>query len=259
VLDGMTDPRTLRVIPLNEAGEASGPLLVCLPGLLCPPEIFTEALRAAGLRGVGLAWLEGRGPFELAAVAARVRQAIAGLGPVVLVGHSMGMPIAVLAALGDADDGSDRIRGLVLANSGANTRGHGDIAPFVERVRTAWGPALWKAFVFRCLGGPVPEALLERMRGYPAGIDPVAVIEALTSQQRLDLLPVLSRLGGLPVAVVGGLRDPARPREHAEQLAAAVPGATLTLLDSGHTPCAEMPEAFAAVLRELVARCRRRA
>lgn len=245
----------LRAVPLNEAADGDGPLPVCLPGLLCPPEIFGDALRAAGLRGIGLAWLEGPGPFGLEAVAQRVREAIAGLGPVVLVGHSMGMPIAVLAALGEIDAGSDRVRGLVLANSGANTRGHGDIEPFVRRVQTAWGPSLWDAFVTRCLGGPVPDPLRERMRAYPAGIDPASPIEAIRSQQRLDLLPVLHRLAGRPVAVVGGLRDPARPREHAEQLAAAVPGASLHLFDSGHTPCAEQPEAFGAVLRELVARC----
>lgn len=245
----------MRTVVLNDAA-ASVPLPVCLPGLLCPPEIFADALREAGLRGVGLAWLEGPGPFELEAVAERVREAIAGLGPVVLVGHSMGMPIAVLAALGELDAGSDRVRGLVLANSGANMRGHGDIEGFVGRVRTAWGPRFWDAFVDRCLGGPVPDALRERMRAYPAGIDPASSIEAIRSQQRLDLLPVLHRLADLPVAVVGGLRDPARPREHAERLAAAVPGASLHLFDSGHTPCAEMPAAFATVLRGLFDRCR---
>jgi pimeloyl-ACP methyl ester carboxylesterase len=245
----------MRTLPLGTPG-GDAPVLACLPGLLCPPEVFADAVARTGHAAVGLAWLEGEGPFGLEAIAARVLDALRGRGPTVLVGHSMGVPIAVLAALADRARAAPQVRGLVLANSGPDTRGHGDIDTFVERIRTQWGPATWDAFVVRCLGGPVPEALRERMRAYPPGIAPQSAIDAIRSQQRLDLGPLLPGLAGLPVAVVGGLRDPARPPAHARALAAA-PGASLHLLDTGHTSCAERPEAFAAILREVAARASR--
>jgi 3-oxoadipate enol-lactonase len=168
---------------------------------------------------------------------------------VILVGHSLGTPLAVLAALREMATGSSRIAGLVLSNSGANTRGHGDADRLIERMRAEWGPSFWDAFVARCFHRRPQGALLDAVRTYPARLNKEAVIEAIRSQQATDLLPVLGELSAVPVAVVHGEHDPARTLDHARELRQAIPGANLHVLDTGHTSCAEDPDAFAAIIR----------
>ena len=63
---------------------------------------------------------------------------------------------------------------------------------------------------------------------------------------------MLPRMRGIaaPTMIVWGERDAIVPREHAEQAAAAIPGASLHWLPGcGHTPAEEQPEALATLLR----------
>jgi pimeloyl-ACP methyl ester carboxylesterase len=101
--------------------------------------VFETAALLSGLPAIGLGWLEGNGPHDLDSIASRVSNAIADLPSVILVGHSLGTSIAMLVALQQLQSGSTRIKGLVLSNSGANTRGHGDIAKLVEWIGHDWG------------------------------------------------------------------------------------------------------------------------
>lgn len=68
---------------------------------------------------------------------------------------------------------------------------------------------------------------------------------------KTDLLPSLATLGGIPTAVVHGTSDPARTLTHAQELAGAIPDATLHVVDTGHTSCAEDPLLFGAILRDV--------
>ncbi|MFB9840221.1 alpha/beta fold hydrolase, partial [Actinoallomurus acaciae] len=61
---------------------------------------------------------------------------------------------------------------------------------------------------------------------------------------------------GCPVTVLHGRRDPTRTPDQARELAAAIPGARLRLLDTGHTPVYEDPDGVAAELLALLARRR---
>jgi 3-oxoadipate enol-lactonase len=233
---------------LND-GDPSLPTLVCIPGAMCSPRVFAACARASGMHAIALNWLETEGPHDLDSIAARIVATIADRPRVILTGHSLGTPLAVLTALRDPA----RVAGLVLSNSGANTKGHGDVDGIVKRIRDAWGPAFWDAFVTRCFHRRPEGPLLDEVLGYPARVSQDAVIEAIRSQQATDLLPVLGALDR-PTAVVHGEHDSARTLAHARELTDAIAGARLHVLDTGHTSCAEAPDAFAAIVREVAAR-----
>jgi len=52
-----------------------------------------------------------------------------------------------------------------------------------------------------------------------------------------------------PTLVIGGTTDPSTPPDQASALAAAIPGARLSLLDCAHLSNIEQPDAFTAALR----------
>lgn len=55
----------------------------------------------------------------------------------------------------------------------------------------------------------------------------------------------------MPVSIVHGRFDPVRTADGAEAMAAAVPDASLHLVDAGHSPMYEKPAAVAESLEEL--------
>ncbi len=216
---------------------------------MCSPLVYEQCAVTSGLKAQALAWLEDDGPFDLNSIANRIVDAISDDEDVILVGHSLGTPLAVLAALKAFARGTRIVKGLVLSNSGANTKGHGDAEAIVRRIREDWGTAMWDAFVGRCFH-TLPEAqLLDEIRAYPARLQSRAVAGAIQSQMETDLLPLLGELPRMPVAVVHGQYDVARSLSHASELTAAISGAVLHVLPTGHTSCAEDTTAFAEIMR----------
>ena len=233
-------------------GPKERPTLVFLPGALIPPDALAPVAKIVKLRTVGLGWLEGPGPHDLHSVAARVADLLRGAEPTVLIGHSVGTPIAALAAAIDLHSTKPSVVGLVLSNSGANTKGHGDIESVIARVLQTWGPSLWKAMTERSLGGVCPAELLDSFLTYPRRVTAEATAESLRSLQQTDLTSMLHELSSLPTAVVHGSRDPARTLSHAQSLSHGIPGSRLVVLETGHTSCVEAPDAFAEVIRSVV-------
>lgn len=76
------------------------------------------------------------GPWELDIIGERVLELIVqlGLGPVILCGYSSGGVIALSAALRDEEG---RINGLMISNTGANTKGHSD-PNLPNQIRDHW-------------------------------------------------------------------------------------------------------------------------
>ncbi|POR51082.1 alpha/beta hydrolase family protein [Paraburkholderia eburnea] len=124
----------MRIVPLA-TGDSKFPTLVCLPGAMCSPFVYKQCAVTSGLKAEALAWLEDDGPFDLNSIANRIVDAISDDEAVILVGHSLGTPLAVLAALKAFARGKRTVKGLVLSNSGANTKGHGDAEAIVRRIR----------------------------------------------------------------------------------------------------------------------------
>jgi pimeloyl-ACP methyl ester carboxylesterase len=80
----------------------AGPVLVALPGTLCPPGVF-EPLAAAlepDLRVDPVSWLTWPGPWDIPALAGRLADHIEATwgGPVLVCGHSTGGAIALQLA-----------------------------------------------------------------------------------------------------------------------------------------------------------------
>ena len=70
----------------------------------------------------------------------------------------------------------------------------------------------------------------------------------------MDLRPVLGAIGA-PTLVVAGAQDPATPPEHAELIAAAIPGARLAVLDrAAHLATVEQPDRAGSLLLEHLGR-----
>ncbi len=233
-------------------GPKNRPTLVFLPGALIPPNAIAPVTRIVKLRAIGVGWLEGAGPHDLHSVAARVAILLRELGPTVLIGHSVGTPIAALAAAIDLRSTKRNVVGLVLSNSGANTKGHGAVESVIERVLQTWGPPLWKAMTERSLGSVCPTELVDSFMTYPRRVTAEATAESLVSLQQTDLTCMLSELSSLPTAVVHGSRDPARTLSHAQSLSNGIAGSRLVALETGHTSCVEAPEEFAKVIRAVV-------
>lgn len=233
-------------------GPKNRPTLAFLPGALIPPNAIAPVTRIVKLRAVGVGWLEGADPHDLHSVAARVANLLRELGPTVLMGHSVGTPIAALAASIDLRSPKPNVVGLVLSNSGANTKGHGDVESVIERVSQTWGPPLWKAMAERSLGRVCPAELVDSFMTYPRRITAEATVQSLRSLQQTDLTSMLNELSAIPTAVVHGNRDPARTLSHAQSLCNGILGSRLVVLETGHTSCVEAPDDFAKIIHAVV-------
>lgn len=79
-------------------------------------------------------------------------------------------------------------------------------------------------------------------RGY------IATCEALARLDTRAFLPRITR----PTHVIAGRLDKSTPPSAAEAIVAAIPGARLSLLDAAHISNVEQPEAFTAILRDVL-------
>jgi pimeloyl-ACP methyl ester carboxylesterase len=221
---------------------------VLIPGLLCSAEVFEPQVAALWPRGpvTVASTLEGESIPRIAAATlahAPPRFAVAGL--------SMGGRVA----LEIARQAPGRVLGLALLGASARPDTPAQVRQrraLVERARTGD----FDSFVAELLGGvlhpdrrhdPALRALNVRM-GRAVGPDGFArQTEALIA--RPDPRPDLAEIR-VPTVILVGDSDPLTPRECADELAAAIPGARLVVIPRcGHGSTRERPE---AVCRELL-------
>jgi 3-oxoadipate enol-lactonase len=166
------------------------------------------------------------------------------LGPVVLVGGSMGGVVAQHVTLRHPS----RVGRLLLVATGAVM---GDPAAGLARADAVAGATWDAAAVAPIVSGffrePPPPPRLEEYRRIAGEASQEAAVEAARSNA---LSNTLERLGQIrvPTLIVQGRHDRARTPQHGALMRDRIPGARLEILErSGHTPQLEEPEAFHAL------------
>jgi pimeloyl-ACP methyl ester carboxylesterase len=238
---------------------SADPVLVALPGTMCTPAVFEPLTRAlAGQVTVDpVSWLTEPGPWDIPSIAERVADHVSRRwkSPVLVCGHSTGGAIALQLAISHPA----AVAGLVLVDTGAHMRGHGDVDATLERIRTGWGEELRAAVLDRSFLIPPAPEVRAGFLAWAAALDQQAVYDVLASQRDLDLTGELGTITQ-PSVVVHGRYDRARPPGQGRELAASLPDAEFRLVEeAGHTPVYETPDAVAAAVRDVLERVRRRA
>lgn len=177
--------------------------------------------------------------------------------------HVMGTSLGGMVAQHLALEHRDRIASLVLASTTAvgmraappwRMLGAGALRPLVGQKR-AWellAPALYAPETLEGRPALVEEDLrAEQLQ------DPVTVAAQLVAAAGHDTRPRLGELAGLGVTILHGAQDAVMPPARAHELAAAIPGARLVIIEGcGHMMTTDAEVASAAAVLEHVARHR---
>lgn len=152
------------------------------------------------------------------------------LGPVVLVGHSMGSAVAMELALASPPLARGQIHGVILISAGARLRVLPAILAAQEEAASAAPP------------GALDEG----------GCPPATTLADWRAVDRFDHLHDAAAIS-VPTRILVGSEDVLTPPKYAAWLAARVPGAVVEVVEgAGHMLPVEHPDRVAAALRAAV-------
>lgn len=165
-----------------------------------------------------------------------------GLGRATLVAESAGAAVVLSAAAARPE----RVEDLVLVDALVPSDRPGDDDPFVQALRADYA-ATAAAFVDACAPDPAHDRIrhwgrriLARSSAEPA----IALLRADVPDPPLDLATI-----AVPTLLIHCVGDAISPVEGARELAAALPHATLTVLDGAeHVPTMTRPAEIAALI-----------
>ena len=244
-----------------EQGEPGGEPVVFLHGytdswwsfsrllpLLAGEQYHTYALDQRG-HGDSERPESGYAPDDLAADVVAFLDAV-GVPRATLVGHCMGGFVAARVAA----TYPERVARLVLLNS-AVTPANDATLGLQEEIRTLRDPVPAE-FAIEFQSGtvylPVPEAFFERVVAESLKLPSRVWRSVLDGLLAADSGDHLGRIAA-PTLILGGEHDAIYPPENQQQLAAAIPGARVTIYpETGHTPHWERPERVAGELDAFV-------
>ena len=225
------------------------PTVLFIPGGLTSPEIFKYIYVRKEFQYGMVDWGMSEGPWTIDCIGKRVSEYITkkDLGPTVLVGYSQGGVIAMCSAL----TGNEMIAGLMLSNTGANTKNHGD-PNFPQKILDLWGkPELIEPFLARRFSKTIDPEIKKLLLEYINKLDKQVAYESAYSLRQLD---ISDRLGEIkcPVYIVHGIDDTSRTIMHAQQLKDGIPNSKLVFLPGGHTIFIENRDGWMKEFNELL-------
>lgn len=224
----------------------AGAVLVALPGGGCSPHVF-DAVQLPGIAMQAIDWAGAPGPRDPQSVADRLSLAIAQrAAPTALVGHSAGAAVAALVAA----NARAPLSALILTNTGVHSRAHGD-PTLPQRVREGWDAAAQQAFLRSCFDRLPEPGLWRLLCDYLAQLPAAVFLEVIEGLRGTDLSEALPRIS-VPTLIVHGEFDHRRRVADAQQLAQAIPGASLVLVPGGHTPMVDCPEHYSQAIRSFL-------
>jgi 3-oxoadipate enol-lactonase len=238
--------------------KAGRPLLLLHPWFGCAaffdpvrPVVTDNRVIAVDLYSPAVGdWRELAAPEPLAAAVVEVLEQETDR-PAVVIGNSMGGILAQLVAL----TRPDLVEKLIIVGTGARNTGlHSKfserLAAWLAKPDSAQLPAFTRGLVVpRAAGHWAVAACVERL----ARVDPDYIAAVPRATLGLDLR---SRLAGVtaPTLVIRGELDTIRTREHAEELAASIPGArAVEIRGAGHSPMVDSTDEFNALAAEFLA------
>lgn len=172
--------------------------------------------------------------------------------------HLVGLSMGGYVALAYAELFGQRMESLVLSNTKATAdtdaarEGRDAVA---ERVVTEGVGPLAADLSAALMTEKASLTARARFRSMAEGLSYESYVGALAGMRdRVDRTAVLSEIQ-VPTTVITGAEDSLMPLEGAEALAAAIPGAELTVIDGcGHLPPLEAPDAMSDALVDHFAR-----
>lgn len=253
------------------AGEGQ-PTLVLIHGFGATLQTWDDVLPALeathpilrlDLKGFGQSGRPEDGRYSVADQADIVADLVTleGLSPVVLVGHSYGGAVAILAAraLGD------RATGLVLIDAASYRQRLPFFITCYRHAATKWvtarTPPAWRSwFVLTYLFVNRRRVTAERVERYaramrvPGADDSSASIaEQIRAADFAEVTRAILELR-VPTQIIWGDRDGAVPLRFAHRLHGDIPGSRLAILNAcGHMPHEERPDDTLAVVEPFLA------
>jgi pimeloyl-ACP methyl ester carboxylesterase len=184
-------------------------------------------------------------------------EAVAALAPqgAVLVGNSIGGFAAARLAVRRPE----LVRGLVLIDSGGFLAPSARVRAFCAVMgRPGFLRRIYPTFSARYMRARTDADRAARERAIAttrdrAGLAVVAGLWASFSSPEHDLRAAAASIAA-PTLVLWGRRDPVIPLKVGRAVAAAIPGAELSVFDTGHVPHTSDPEGVASVLAPFLAR-----
>jgi pimeloyl-ACP methyl ester carboxylesterase len=237
---------------VHKLDSGKGPVAVFVHGF-CQSSAYwapsVERLAAQGGRGIAVdlpgfgASAREAGPYTMPGLADALERQLAawGLGPVMLVGGSMGGVVAQHLALRHPS----RVARLLLVATGAFTANEAVALEKADQMAAApWNEATVTPVVDGFFFKAPDAASVARYRAIALSASQPAAVEAARSNARNRTMEALTSIR-VPTMIVQGRHDKARTPEHGALMQAHVAGSTLAVIeDAGHTPQLEQPGAF---------------
>src|SRR5699024_4618431 len=146
----------------------------------------------SGVQASTIDWANSSGPWDIKSLGKRINRfiQIQNLGDTYLAGYSAGAAMA----LSSATENDTHVKGLLISNTGANTKNYGD-PYFPQKIKREWGTELFiESFLSRCFARPIDKQLKLDLISYIDHVNVNAVLEAAVSIRELDLKPLLSKI-----------------------------------------------------------------